>query len=140
MTAPLIYGYFAEVPQIDRLAETKLMLEWRKRWELAGFKPAILGEWDAMRHPYYHEYVEAVRKLPSINPASYDFHCYMRWLAVAQMLHEKDQRGFMADYDTFPNCKTWTDAERLIQEIEYREAGENDPTPIVCFQNCVPCF
>jgi len=91
---PTIYGYHADVPDLVRMDELKLVTLFRHRWEDAGWTPFILNEWIAMKHPYFEEYNRAISALPSVNPDGYERACWMRHLALAQV-----GGGYMADTD-----------------------------------------
>lgn len=92
-----IYSYYAEVPDLNRFDELKLITVWREAWTAAGWEPFVLSEWYARKHPLYAALDELVSKLPSTNPARYERACYMRWLALAAI-----GGGWMSDYDCFP--------------------------------------
>lgn len=66
----------------------------RKSWERYGWQLEVIGEDVARRSSFYPQYSSVVSKLPSVNPAGYDYHCYMRWLAMVVV-----GGGTMIDYD-----------------------------------------
>lgn len=92
-----LFAYFADVPDLNRFDELKLITLWRQYWTRAGWQPFVLNEWYAQKHPLYGKLDEFVSKLPSSNPKAYERACYIRWLALAQA-----GGGWMADYDVFP--------------------------------------
>lgn len=91
-----IFSYYNDVPGISALDSLKLICAWREHWSAIGFEPFVLSEFHARAHPYFAEFEAAVKKLPSVNGPDYEFACYARWLALAQV-----GGGFMADYDVF---------------------------------------
>jgi hypothetical protein len=90
----IINGYYADVPELSRIDELKLVCLWRKRWAAAGWEPRVLSEWEARKHPYFHEYDTAIQALPCVNPKPYEVACFHRWLALCQV-----GGGYMADFD-----------------------------------------
>lgn len=103
----VIYGFYGEVPEIQREETMALAELWRERWTLAGWIPIILGPEHAENHPLYSELASKFAAHPTINPKDYEFWCYVRWLAVAQV-----GGGVMSDFDVIPNGF----APRKIQE------------------------
>lgn len=104
MSARYIFSYFDALPSCDMVAERILVTLWRQAWTKAGLTPIVLSEWWAAKHPIYHEFDQAVSKLPSTNPANYDRSCFIRWLAVqvaAKEYPNASGRIVMADYDTW---------------------------------------
>jgi hypothetical protein len=65
-----------------------------KSWEKNGWKLVVLNYEIAKSHDFYSSYSEVIKQLPSVNPAYYDYHCYMRWLAMSKV-----GGGIMIDYD-----------------------------------------
>jgi hypothetical protein len=45
----------------------------------------VLDEKSAACHPLYPQFSSAIAKLPSVNPPGFDYHAFMRWLAVAAL-------------------------------------------------------
>lgn len=75
-----VYTYFESV---DMLPMNNHMIKmWAESWEKNGWEPIVLGEKDAKAHPLYEKYSSAVRNFPSVNPPGFDYHAFMRWLAV----------------------------------------------------------
>lgn len=93
----IIHSFYGSVPDLDTEAELRLSILWRERWSAIGFEPVILNSWIAQKHPYHKEFYEAICKLPSCNPTSYERFCYERWMALAQA-----GGGWMSDLDVFP--------------------------------------
>lgn len=77
--------------------EQALIDVWHEAWTEAGWEPRILDSEDADSHPMYQTMAERVEKLPSVNGPSYDFFCYIRWLAMAN-----NGGGLLTDYDVLP--------------------------------------
>jgi hypothetical protein len=65
-----------------------------KSWKKNGWKLVVLNYDVARSHDFYSTYSEVVKQLPSINLRLYDYHCYMRWLAMSKV-----GGGVMIDYD-----------------------------------------
>lgn len=93
-----IYTYYNYIPYInnDSTGETqKELIELCKlSWKINGWKLIVLNYEDAKKHSFYDEYHNIIKTFPSVNPTMYDYHCYMRWLAMAQV-----GGGVMIDYD-----------------------------------------
>lgn len=94
-----VYTYYDHVDQIfndtnKTHTQHDLINICQKSWIFNGWNMIILNSDTAKKHPLYSEYHNTVRGFPSINPEGYDYHCYMRWLAMAQV-----GGGVMIDYD-----------------------------------------
>lgn len=89
-----IYSYYSTVPSHDVEGELRLVNLWCDHWTALGFEPQVLNEWTARKHPYFHEFNNAVMQLPTVNSKEYEVACYHRWLAMAQI-----GGGIMSDYD-----------------------------------------
>lgn len=99
-----IHTYYMPVPEIDGFDSIQLISLWRKHWRKAGWDPYVLNEYHARIHPLYKKFAEAVDKLPTVNPKSYEYSCFLRHLALATV-----GGGWMADYDVFPTgSDTWS--------------------------------
>lgn len=95
-----IYTYFESIPQLDPKNEIALIRLWQSNWEANGWKAEVLNEYHAKSHPFYSVFRDAVRKLPSVNPGDYDYHCFMRWLALSNQCDAITAQVCMSDYDT----------------------------------------
>lgn len=93
-----IFTFYDDVPELERFSELKLITLWRERWNAKGLEPFVLNMWHAQKHPMYEDLVAAVKDLPSSNPKNYEFSCFVRWLALAQV-----GGGYLMDYDVMPN-------------------------------------
>ena len=96
--APVIYTYFTKNKsrqyQKDDIEQEDMRNTWVTKWTQAGWKPTILTEEDARKHPMFEEYQKDLDKL---NIEHYDHICFHRWMAMSIV-----GGGFMADYDTIP--------------------------------------
>ncbi|KAJ8021936.1 hypothetical protein HOLleu_39280 [Holothuria leucospilota] len=95
-----IYTYFQKDPDTnpDSVNENnKILYLWEKAWSLAGWKPRILTEEDAKRHPNYEELRRKFWAFPTVNRKEYEIACFMRYLAMATV-----GGGWMSDYDVLP--------------------------------------
>jgi len=103
---PMIYTFFelrkdknGNPDNNGRMNHEDLIGAWKELWYEAGWSPQILTLDDARRHPDYEKYNNLLTKgTENVYEDSYDFMCFMRWLAMAS----HGQGGFMSDYDTFP--------------------------------------
>ena len=90
-----VFTYFEPIEEVEDSSGQQAMIEhWAASWAKAGWYPIVLGLADAEMHPMFDEYIESVKRLPTVNPASYELTCYKRWMAVACQ-----GGGFMSDYD-----------------------------------------
>jgi len=129
---PPLFTYYDHVPAHDNANELKMLTLWRRHHKQFGFDPFVLREFHARKHPRFAQFLEAVRKLPSINPENYDLACYVRWMAVAQMAHElRLKRAVMMDYDTFLTPTVHDDLNILKVE---------SPDRLAVLQNTTPCL
>lgn len=94
----VIYGFYGPVPEIDAKETEALIALWEARWTQAGWVPIVLRPEHAQMHPLWNELAPKYQALPTINPKMYEFWCYARWLAVAQV-----GGGVMSDFDVMPN-------------------------------------
>lgn len=95
----IVYTYYENISTINedniRLSSQHNLIELcRQSWKANGWDLIVLDYKFAKKHPYYNEYSSIIKALPSINPESYDYHCYMRWLAMVVV-----GGGLMIDYD-----------------------------------------
>jgi len=78
-----IYTYFDQCCVSDS-ARHALEL-WKQSWQKNGWTPMVLTEDDARSHPFHSVFSETVRAFPSVNGSGFDYHAFMRWLAVANL-------------------------------------------------------
>jgi hypothetical protein len=91
----ICYSYYENVEKIERnYSQLDLIDVCRKSWEPYGWQLKIISEIDAKKNDFYEEYKKYISKVPSINPDGYDYHCFMRWLAMVVV-----GGGLMIDYD-----------------------------------------
>jgi hypothetical protein len=95
----IVYTYYEDVPEITNCpsrnsSQQDLIEICSKSWANHGWNLLVLSEKDAATHPLYESYKKVVLSFPSANPFPYDYHCYMRWLAMANV-----GGGIMIDYD-----------------------------------------
>jgi hypothetical protein len=118
------YTYYEEIDEINncphRESTQKELLDLCKiSWERNGWEFVVLNQSSAEINPFFKEYDEVINGLPTVNLKRYEYSCFMRWLAIAQI-----GGGLMIDYDVinlgFKN-----------QELESDK--------INVYQNHVPC-
>lgn len=122
-TIKILYTYYEPIPHIEKTrqySQTELISICRASWHRFGWQLKILGEKEASSHPYYNEYKSIVSELPSVNKGQYDYHCFMRWLAMAQV-----GGGIMIDYD--------------IMNLGVTDVDFFDHTGLTIYQGHVPC-
>lgn len=94
-----VHTYYEPVKEINNSADkpylqNELIEICRQSWLINGWDLVIISHKDAKKHPLYKQYNSVIKTFPSINPGKYDYHCYIRWLAMAQV-----GGGLMIDYD-----------------------------------------
>lgn len=92
--ADTVFTFFRPVDQIDKREQEALIDLWMFSWRARGWNPVMIDRIDT-RNPGL---IKAFSELPTINPGAYDFNCFARWLAVAEM-----GGGFLCDYDVMNN-------------------------------------
>lgn len=119
-----IFSFYGTVPQLSTEDETRLIMLWKRAWEKAGFEPIVLNEFIARQSPLFEAMKSRItnKELPSVNPENYDFHCYARWLAMAEV-----GGGLMSDYDVMPYGWTIKDKDTV-------------PEALTTFQGHTPCL
>ena len=93
------YTYYEEIEEINtcktrKCTQKELIDLCRKSWERNGWDLVVLGHSDAEKHDFFSEYSQTIIKLPTVNPIKYEYSCFIRWLAMAQV-----GGGLMIDYD-----------------------------------------
>jgi len=123
-----IYTFYGSVKSFSnerKRLTLDMIQEWKKSWSRAGWKPIVLSPKDAEFHPYYKEYVNAIKKQQSakksLNSQDYEVFCFLRWLAVANK-----GGGYMCDYDVLNNGNF-----KSLQET---------PGKLTSYQAHVPCL
>jgi hypothetical protein len=119
--------YYEEISQIEycprrKSSQLELISICANSWIKHGWQFNILKERDAMSHPLYNTYKEIVSSFPSVNPQKYDYHCYIRWLAMANI-----GGGILIDYDVV-NMGLKTDHSNFF-----------DFNQLTIYQGHVPC-
>ena len=87
--APLICTYFESAftgfIEVDQDYKDLLKM-WAESWERQGWRPVVLREADAMKHPLLTEKNLAnIKNLPTMNVKKYELACYFRWFAAVQV-------------------------------------------------------
>ena len=124
-----VYTYYEYVDEIDNCKsraykQNNLISICKQSWVLHGWDFIILSHQDAKNHPFYEEYNSIVKIFPSVNPGQYDYHCYIRWLAMAQV-----GGGLMIDYDVVNYDLTPENSLKIF----------NHTDKIAIYQGHVPC-
>lgn len=116
----IIYTYYEPLGMGRDYTEEDLIKICAKSWEKNGWKLVVLNYEVAKSHDFYSSYSEVVRQLPSANPSYYDYHCYMRWLAMSKI-----GGGIMIDYD--------------VANLSLTDDSVFQHKMITSFQDHVPC-
>lgn len=96
MNTKLVYTYYEPIDELQsrEYKQDQLIEICKKSWARNGWQLVVLNYEIAKSHSFYSSYSEVIKQLPSINPSYYDYHCYMRWLAMSKI-----GGGIMIDYD-----------------------------------------
>lgn len=127
----IVYTYYEPVDQIDNrllniYTQYDLIKVCKESWLRNGWDDlVVLSHKDAQQHQFYEQYNAVIETLPSVNPNQYDYHCYMRWLAMAQI-----GGGLMIDYDV---------VNHSFSPQEYINLSDQKTDKIQIYQGHVPC-
>lgn len=116
------YTYYEKVPEIHS-DQQELIELCAMSWNRAGWDLIVLDESVSRQHPFYFTYSQTIKNLPTINPKKYEYSCFMRWLAMAQV-----GGGMMIDYDVI----------NLNFTISSSDIFKNEKLTV--FQGHVPCM
>ena len=86
--APMICTYYEPVfAEFKEFADdySGLLRIWEESWAMQGWRPVILRERDAQKHPLYAENIQNLKKMPTMNKMQYELACYLRWFAAVQV-------------------------------------------------------
>jgi len=135
------YTYYEEIKTIDACAKRKCtqkeLLDLCKiSWKKNGWDLIILDHSTAASHDFFPIYSSVVKKLPSINPKKYDYHCFIRWLAMAVV-----GGGLMIDYDVvnlgFENIEEYKEKIAIYQgHVPCVVQGTEDQYLEMCMNFC----
>jgi hypothetical protein len=102
---PTIATYFEPLtPKFSKENHEDLRALWSEIWRGLGFDVAILGVGYAWEHPLYQNLLEKVSAFPSLNDASYERHCFLRWAALGAWSLQNPGPVLFMDYDVFPTA------------------------------------
>ena len=74
-----VYTYYEN---INFTHQSKVIEMWINSWAKHNFHPIVLNENDARKSHLYESYSLKIRSFPSVNAPGFDYHCFMRYLAV----------------------------------------------------------
>ncbi|XP_071812727.1 uncharacterized protein [Apostichopus japonicus] len=146
----VVYTYYQPKKDIaaDELSAAGVTLKaWKSAWSDAGWRPRVISENDARKHPEYMSLRTRFERLPTTNVAEYELSCFLRHVAMAAV-----GGGWMADYDVLPfhlpkctkpfnrgeftayqlytpclvsaNSSEYTRIARLMADIQWRDSPE----------------
>jgi hypothetical protein len=112
-----VYSYFESV---DGLPLNNHMVKmWVESWSKQGWNPIVLGESDAKTHPLYEKFSNALKTFPSVNTPGFDYHAFMRWLAVPAVGGYVSTEPDVINYSLTPDMvKEWialSDENQILQ-------------------------
>lgn len=77
-----VYTYYEK---INTSSFQQLINLWKESWETNGFEPVVMTEKNAQDHYLYDEFSNKIKTFPSVNKQGFDYHCFMRYLAVSSI-------------------------------------------------------
>lgn len=103
-----VYAYFESV---DGLPLNNHMVKmWIESWKNQGWNPIVLSEKDVQSHPLYEKFSNALKSFPSVNTPGFDYHAFMRWLAVPASGGYVSTEPDVINYSLKPDMvKEWID-------------------------------
>lgn len=78
-----VYTYFDSC-FVSEIAQETLKI-WDRSWKERGWNPIVLNEESAKSHPFYAAFSQKIKSFPSVNGERFDYHAFMRWLAIANL-------------------------------------------------------
>jgi hypothetical protein len=81
-----IYTYYED---LQFHGQPKVIDIWTTSWEKLGFNPIVLNEKDAQKSTLYDKYSRHIKTFPSVNASGFDYHCFMRYLAISAIAYDE---------------------------------------------------
>lgn len=104
-----VYAYYEQLAAEQFVQEPILLGKWRASWRRQGWEPVVLTRRHAEAHPDFGWYSAEMGSLPTVNYRDYELACWIRWLALAQVMRPREVAVF-SDYDVFNRAFTPQDA------------------------------
>ena len=82
MDKPTVFTYHQSIPGLGTGSDQTLEL-WSASWKANGWNPIVLNETHATKHKLYATFRAKIESFPSVNALGFDYHAFMRHLAVA---------------------------------------------------------
>lgn len=82
MDRSIIYCYHENVNGLDRHPGLKL---WEESWQKFGWQTKVLSSVDAKKSEIFERFDKAITSFPTVNISGFDYHAFMRWIAVASI-------------------------------------------------------
>lgn len=89
-----VHTYYEPVETINQDEQLRQIDLCRQSWERHGWNLVVIDSKYARRHPWFELYSLGVQAAPTVNDQSYETHCFLRWLSMAEA-----GGGLMIDYD-----------------------------------------
>lgn len=143
------YTYYEKIDIINdcpsrKSTQQELIDLCKLSWQRNGWELIVLDHSIAEKHSFFYEYSDIVSSMPSINPPKYDYSCFIRWLAMAQI-----GGGLMIDYDVINiNQKSFEKTDKItvfqghVPSVVY---GTEDQYLTMCkkfckFKQCISIY
>jgi hypothetical protein len=117
-----IYAYYNQLSASYQPNETLEI--WKKSWEKMGWEPVVLSEKDAENHPLYEQFSNKLKTFPTVNTPGFDYHAFMRWLAVPAVGGILSTEPDVINYSLKPS-----DVEKYLGLIENKKLQCHSPVP-----------
>lgn len=115
------YTYYEAISSIDQSEQQQQIELCRQSWQRHGWELVVLGLQQAQQHPWFELYSLGMQSLPTVNSHEYEYHCFLRWLAMVTA-----GGGLMIDYDVM---------NMGITDLAYFQQHQ----PLTIYQRHVPC-
>lgn len=117
----IAYTYYEAIGSINQSEQQQQIELCRQSWQRHGWELVVLSLQQAQQHPWFELYSLGMQSLPTVNTPEYEYHCFLRWLAMVTV-----GGGLMIDYDVM---------NMGITDLAYFQRHQ----PLTIYQRHVPC-
>jgi len=91
-----VYTYYQKIDELDEEYQKEILSICEESWRNKGWEFKVLSEKNVENSDSYSEFKKTILSYPTVNNYLYEYSCYMRWLAMAEI-----GGGILIDYDVF---------------------------------------
>lgn len=122
------FTYFEPIDDAQFAPHAPLVEAWKRNWASRGWETIVLSSRHAEAHPAIQRWVEWALTLKAINHRRYQLACFVRWLALAQVMRPGEVALFV-DYDVFNVGFSGADALRqyapaVVTNLHYGQCSQ----------------